>query len=189
MNQRLEQLMRAEGLTSAKFAEILSVQPSSISHLLSGRNKPNFDFIARLLTMFPSVNPRWFINGEGEMYISTQGAEISEPNNPESDKSNETQIADEPATKCGLYEDDILDNKDVTLFTEVTKKPEIAVEIPTQQVAPVNENQKEVEIKPTVVDVNKRSTDTLPQFSAKKIRKVILFYEDNTFESFDSLPF
>lgn len=70
MNKRLEQFMRSEELTSAKLAEILSVQPSSISHLLAGRNKPNFDFISNLLLMFPNLNPRWIINGEGGMYLS-----------------------------------------------------------------------------------------------------------------------
>lgn len=69
MNKRLEQFMKAEGLTSAKLAEILSVQPSSISHLLAGRNKPNFDFISNLLSMFPHLNIKWIINGDGDMYL------------------------------------------------------------------------------------------------------------------------
>lgn len=68
MNERLAQFMRAEQLTAAKLAEIVQVQPSSISHLLSGRNKPNFDFIARMLRMFATLNPDWLINGIGEMY-------------------------------------------------------------------------------------------------------------------------
>ncbi|MFI3287097.1 MAG: helix-turn-helix domain-containing protein [Rikenellaceae bacterium] len=90
MNERLEKLIKAENLTSAKFAEILSVQPSSISHLLSGRNKPNFDFISNLLTMFPAVNPRWFINGEGEMYIAQNSSEIP-PANPQENTENYTR--------------------------------------------------------------------------------------------------
>lgn len=72
MNTRLEQLMRAENLSSAKFAEILGVQPSSISHLLSGRNNPNFDFISKLFLMFPLINPHWIINGQGDMYVGAQ---------------------------------------------------------------------------------------------------------------------
>lgn len=78
MNDRLNKLMRSENLTSAKFAEIMSVQPSSISHLLSGRNKPNYDFIARFMVMFPNVNLKWFINGEGEMYESEVRTPVEE---------------------------------------------------------------------------------------------------------------
>lgn len=77
MNSRLEQLMRAENLSSAKLAEILGVQPSSISHLLSGRNNPNFDFISKLLLMFPSINPHWIINGQGDMYVGAQKQDSS----------------------------------------------------------------------------------------------------------------
>lgn len=75
MNDRLALFMRSEQLTAAKLAEIVQVQPSSISHLLSGRNKPNFEFVSRLMRMFPELNPDWLINGIGTMYRSKQ-AEI-----------------------------------------------------------------------------------------------------------------
>lgn len=72
MNERLAQFMRSEQLTAAKLAEIVQVQPSSISHLLSGRNKPNFEFVSRMLRMFPELNPDWIINGIGSMYRRKQ---------------------------------------------------------------------------------------------------------------------
>ena len=68
MNDRLDKLLLAEQLTPAKFADIIGVQRSSISHIISGRNKPSFDFIAKVLQRFPRVNPDWLILGKGEMY-------------------------------------------------------------------------------------------------------------------------
>lgn len=68
MKERLINLLRDKGLSAVRFAEIMGVQASSISHLLSGRNKPNFDFIAKLLERFPEVSPDWFILGKGDMY-------------------------------------------------------------------------------------------------------------------------
>ncbi|TCN64508.1 helix-turn-helix domain-containing protein [Acetobacteroides hydrogenigenes] len=68
MNDRLDKLLLAEQLTPAKFADIIGVQRSSISHIVSGRNKPSFDFIAKVLQRFPRVNPDWLILGKGEMY-------------------------------------------------------------------------------------------------------------------------
>ena len=68
MKDRLVTLLKSESLTAVKFAEIMEVQPSSISHLLSGRNKPNFDFISKLMFRFPELSPDWIINGTGEMY-------------------------------------------------------------------------------------------------------------------------
>lgn len=70
MKKRLEELLKTEGLTAVKFAEIMQIQPSSVSHILSGRNNPNFDFVARLLMRFPEINPDWIINGIGDIYRS-----------------------------------------------------------------------------------------------------------------------
>lgn len=83
MKERLAQFLKSEGLTAVKFAEIMEVQPSSISHLLSGRNKPNFEFISRLLLRFPALNPDWIINGAGGVYKRkdlTEEPDITEVN-------------------------------------------------------------------------------------------------------------
>lgn len=67
MKDRLQQLMQAKGISSSKLGELLNVQPSGISHILSGRNKPSMDFVEKLFTVFPDINPEWFILGKGSM--------------------------------------------------------------------------------------------------------------------------
>jgi transcriptional regulator with XRE-family HTH domain len=47
------------------FADKIGVQRSSLSHLLSGRNKPSLDFILKILDVFPDVDLYWMINGKG----------------------------------------------------------------------------------------------------------------------------
>ena len=59
MKEKLQQLMKSEGLTSSRMAEILGIQPSGISHILAGRNKPGFDLLQKILRRFPRVNPDW----------------------------------------------------------------------------------------------------------------------------------
>ena len=49
MKEKLQQLMKSEGLTSSRMAEILGIQPSGISHILAGRNKPGFDLLQKIL--------------------------------------------------------------------------------------------------------------------------------------------
>ena len=68
METRIHRLIGSENLTPTKFADIIGVQRSAISHILSGRNKPSFDLIQRILTKFPRVNAEWLIVGKGEMY-------------------------------------------------------------------------------------------------------------------------
>ncbi len=68
MKERLIQLLDLEQLTPSKFADIIGVQRSSVSHVISERNNPSFDFIQKTLTAFPGLNAEWLIVGQGTMY-------------------------------------------------------------------------------------------------------------------------
>ena len=68
MKERLVQLLDLEQLTPSKFADIIGVQRSSVSHVISGRNNPSFDFLQKTLKAFPGLNAEWLILGEGTMY-------------------------------------------------------------------------------------------------------------------------
>lgn len=65
MKDRLQILMKEANVSSNKLAELIGVQPSSISHILSGRNNPSYDFINKLITNFPQVDVRWLLTGKG----------------------------------------------------------------------------------------------------------------------------
>ncbi|MBP3342886.1 MAG: helix-turn-helix transcriptional regulator, partial [Bacteroidales bacterium] len=80
MNTRLQQFLTLENLTPARLADILGVQRSGMSHILSGRNKPGYDFIFKLCTKFPHLNANWFITGKGKPYKdSNAGSESESP--------------------------------------------------------------------------------------------------------------
>ena len=66
MQERLRDILKRERLTAAQFADAIGVQRSSVSHILSGRNKPGFDFINKILATFPSVDANWLITGTGK---------------------------------------------------------------------------------------------------------------------------
>lgn len=68
MREKLQKLMHSEGLTSSRLAEILEIQPSGISHLLAGRNKPGFDLLQKMLRRFPQINPDWLLLDSEDMY-------------------------------------------------------------------------------------------------------------------------
>jgi transcriptional regulator with XRE-family HTH domain len=68
METRIHRLIGSENLTPTKFADIIGVQRSAISHILSGRNKPSFDLIQKILNKFPRVSSEWLLMGRGEMY-------------------------------------------------------------------------------------------------------------------------
>jgi transcriptional regulator with XRE-family HTH domain len=67
MKDRLLKIIKQYNLTSTRFADELGVQRSGISHILSGRNQPSFDFLVKLMTQYPEINPDWLIMGSGPM--------------------------------------------------------------------------------------------------------------------------
>ncbi len=79
MQQRIARLLKEENLTSGRLAERIGVQPSSVSHVIAGRNKPGYDFIVNILRHFPAIDPDWLILGEGEMYRQAPGVSDSLP--------------------------------------------------------------------------------------------------------------
>ena len=68
MQEQIQEILKREKLTSAQFADKIGVQRSSVSHVISGRNKPGFDFIRKILEAFTEINADWLITGSGEMY-------------------------------------------------------------------------------------------------------------------------
>jgi len=69
--KRLEKIMDFYGLSASAFADKISVQRSSISHLLTGRNKPSLEFVLKVVKTFPEVNLYWLLNGKGSFPSKT----------------------------------------------------------------------------------------------------------------------
>ena len=129
MKDRLLKIITSEGLTSALLADEMGVQRSGISHILSGRNNPGFDFLQKLLTRFPKLNAEWLILGQGSMY-----------------KANDTEIPSLFATKEPQQK--------TSLSPTLPEKPQISAsgegekKEPSKaqpEISPPTESQKEIE--------------------------------------------
>ncbi len=76
---RLSWLLETKNLTASQLANLIQIQKSSISHIMSGRNKPSFDFLLKLKNAFPELNLDWFVTGEGNPFENTDQIETMEP--------------------------------------------------------------------------------------------------------------
>ena len=76
MKDRIAHIIRAKNLTAAEFALRLGIQPSNISHLLSGRNNPSLEFVKKLKETFPEYSLEWIIFGRGPITVSEPMATI-----------------------------------------------------------------------------------------------------------------
>lgn len=175
MKDRLTEFLRREGLTAVKFAEIMEVQPSSISHLLSGRNKPNFDFISRILLRFPRLNPDWFINGIGEVYKS----------NTTNNRQEITEVKQQNVTK--VIQSNIFDQSALTEEKQLNLQADIIsdhTEIVDSE--PIKRRVTDVNIEksnPGSMEGDETAERTVKS-GEKSIERIVLFYSDGSFDEY-----
>jgi len=67
MIDRISLLLKTKNLSPSSFADEIQVQRSSVSHVLSGRNKPSLDFVLKILSTYPEVSSEWLMFGKGQM--------------------------------------------------------------------------------------------------------------------------
>lgn len=80
MVERINLLLKAKNITARQFAEEIGIQPSGMSHILSGRNNPSLDFVMKVIRRWPEVNINWLMFGKGEMFAALPiGVQPAEP--------------------------------------------------------------------------------------------------------------
>ena len=75
--KRLQKVIDFYGESASSFSEKVGVQRSTISHILSGRNKPSLDFVMKILSHFPEVELYWLMNGKG-IFPNEKKVEVKE---------------------------------------------------------------------------------------------------------------
>lgn len=109
IKDRLAHIIRAKNLTATQFAEMMQIQPSNVSHLLSGRNKPSLDFLMKLKEIFPEYSFDWIILGKKPITISERQNAVKENSENESEQIQHTDITET--------------NGFIGLFDSVNEKP------------------------------------------------------------------
>jgi len=120
MKEQLIKIMTHFTISSTRFADEIGVQRSSVSHILSGRNKPSYDFITKILEKYPSINPLWLLTGKGTMI------------------SGETEEKG-PAAEGPVYRNKSSESKEELIFE--TKNQEMEIKQPIDD---ISEQLKEV---------------------------------------------
>jgi len=89
---RLKLMLNYYEISAAQLADKVEVQRSSISHILSGRNKPSLEFVLKILKAFPEVELYWLLNGKGTFPKVEENTEIT--STPSSNIKKETSVED-----------------------------------------------------------------------------------------------
>ena len=166
MKERLIQLLDLEQLTPSKFADIIGVQRSSVSHVISGRNNPSFDFLYKTLKAFPGLNAAWLMLGEGTMY-EQMGRKV--PGN----LFDATEVPTKEQIPAQIPEE-------VPATPEILPSealPEGALEDSLASESPADTEGEEKQVR-SVEDSSLKSADR------KKIVQMMVIYDDDTFSTF-----
>ena len=99
---RFKYLMKLNNLSASAFAEKVGVQPSSISHILSGRNKPSLEFIQKVLIQFPKVSADWLISGKTTI-TDNKIAETNHTTLPSNKKASPTLSKEKEIKKIVVF--------------------------------------------------------------------------------------
>lgn len=128
-SERLQTVMEYYDISAAAFADAIEVGRSSISHILSGRNKPSLDFVLKIVQAYPEVELYWLLNGKGTF-----------PNTP-----------------------------------VAAKEQHSAKETPAPASLPS-----------TGVTASAESSMAAVDSGSRKIKKIVIFYSDGSFEAFEN---
>jgi transcriptional regulator with XRE-family HTH domain len=215
--ERVLILMKDYELTASEFADKIDVQRSSMSHLVSGRNKPSLDFIQKILNNFSDLNPTWLIMGTGPMkqldIFDTKGAVAPIQPIPAENFRVEPPIAaaQQHTTKPVSEEDEssIADSKKVVYAQSaptfaVIPEPIEAIQIqgedpapisvapvptivpnPIQPPQPIAAISQELPVNPPKINQEVVVQAEKSVQNDKKVVKIVFFYSDNTFETFN----
>lgn len=118
MEQRLQLFLQMEQLSQSQFADKMGIQRSGVTHLLSGRNKPSFDFIARLLQTYPTLNAEWLILGKGKPYKDS-------PTTPEIPSTPQPVATTHEAALFDTYQPPVVEDTEMIDFNDLQQIDEI----------------------------------------------------------------
>ena len=156
---RIEKIMLREEMNSAVFATEIGIQGSTLSHILNGRNNPSLDVLKKILNRFRTVSSDWLILGVGSMYRVEK----------QSQTPTLFDSLDENITKSSTLESNFIE-KNIPVATTIQQKTPYVQEQPAQ----AHSESSQPSYLPPI------------EQEKKSVRKIIVYYTDNTFQEFMS---
>jgi transcriptional regulator with XRE-family HTH domain len=156
--ERIEKIMQREEMSAALFANEIGIQGSTLSHILNGRNNPSLDVLKKILNRFRTVSSDWLILGVGSMYRS--------------EKQSQTPT---------LFDniDENIYKSDTSSVNDVEKNESKNSSIQQKRVNSTNLSSQPIS------EAKQNFIPTL-DISSKAVRKIIVYYTDNTFQEFET---
>lgn len=159
INDKIKQILIDKNLTPSYFADEIGVQRSSISHILSGRNRPSFDIIQKIIRRFPELGYEWIMEEENHSNNSSPQMGYS---------SNRGTTVRSNLERYGSSES-----------LPLSYAPPVVANIRSQrnEIPPVA-------VGPTPVPATEHHTVIAAIGTDKKVERILIFYTDGSFREY-----
>ncbi|MFO8054500.1 MAG: helix-turn-helix transcriptional regulator [Bacteroidales bacterium] len=206
MVDRIKLLMETQNMTATEFAEAIGIQRSGLSHIMSGRNKASLDFVQKLLKRFPEVSPDWLISGKGGLLRRNSSREGDGMLTDDGKTEGRLQVkhdrsAVDPRQRSMFEFDRVEQEEQAPYYKEGNQTQDAGAEKDKddgqrgerRQRAAGNRNMEGLDYdgnmgEDTGMRQSAGNVKGIPAtLKGKRIAKVLLLYQDGSFESFDEM--
>lgn len=178
MKNRIRKVMEYAGLTQQEFSARISIPPSSLSSIFTGRTNPTQKHVQAIHQAFPEINISWLMFGEGEMLIKKNDGEEKSNASPSNVEQNENlglfaaQNVASTTPSEELHADAVLPNQD--LFSSSRSAQLSRSASPARRDSQNSNKFGQSNISNAInIDIKPR-----------KIKEIRVFYDDGTYEVF-----
>ena len=163
INMRVKEILDHTALTPSEFSSEVGISRSNLAHILSGRNQPGFAMLEKILMAFPQIRAEWLITGMGNMLKSE--AELEELRAAKEKKNSPApSVMELPFDEAPDTQDDML------ISATSSENPTSETVVPSSQ--------------PATRKSGRSLRNTLVNNNGKKVKKIVYFYMDNSFEEY-----
>lgn len=164
INDKIKQILIDKNYSPSYFADEIGVQRSSISHILSGRNRPSFDIIQKIIRRFPELGYEWIMEEDGQSASATSAVGSSsryvQPVRTSSPTDQYNAVGTTHRSSAALP------------GTARSPRHEIAPVAPVDEVA----DSATQWVQPTA--------PVQPDAATKKVERILIFYTDGSFKEY-----
>ncbi|MDR2979140.1 MAG: helix-turn-helix domain-containing protein [Bacteroidales bacterium] len=161
MTDRIKAVQDYLGLSTAQFADKIGLNRSNLTHIYSGRNQPSLDVTKKILNTVKEINPEWLVMGNGEMFKS----KVASSQYDLFSMKESVSAIEVPEQVNKISDEEIALSKMTVSENSSKRKSEPAITSPKFNI-------------PTVKPVEDHILDSQQN---KKIEKIIILYDDQTF--------
>lgn len=174
---RLNSFMEVHGIGSTQFADACGIPRPTLSQILSGRNKKISDaVISKIHNAYPSLSVLWLLFGEGQMESS--------PNIgfSEAQKNGQTNFQSVASHDFNPTHDDVSDSSVTEDSESLFGSRAMNEPLIFDDDEPMHEVKASHEASSNAVSGG--PTVTIPADGSKSIVNIMVFYSDNSYQSF-----